>query len=362
MNHSTGTAIRRGGTSTNSRASMMLIGLLVLQLSLAMFLKLSESQYQTVEPTAPLLTCDTTKVDKVIVEENDDDGKSKSRVVFQKDKGSWQLPETFGLRTPTAKVGQLLDLLKDLKKGFPIATTSGATERFKVSPKSFVRAISLYEGQKDPTILYLGSSPSFKTMYAKSSSSNDIYTVDLMPSQINAKSANWVDNSVAEVIPSLIVCLEFESFKVQKAGTTWTMTAHDKTETLPENVALSFGANVSNTPINSVLGTTDKPEYNSGHPELSYKLTLKDGKSVTYRYSKSRDGNQIVLKTSDNNCYFEVDESLLHRLKGFSAESLMVMKSEAEKAKRAQPPVQGEMPDKVKKQSIPDATNKTPIK
>ncbi len=323
-----------GFTVPSQRILSVLSALLAVQLALAASLKFSEVRYQPVEASRPLLTCDFAKVSRVVIEERHADGKTTSKVEFQKDSQGWQLPEYFGFRASADSVNQLLSHLRDLKKSYPVSTTAGAADRFKVGPENFERAVELYGDHQKLGTLYLGSSPSFRTVYAKTPGTNDIYTVELSEYQINGKASEWIDRSALALKPAEVSIIDLGSFQLKKTDSQWTLVRGDKAEPLHDVVATPVVDAVAGLSINSVLGTKEDPTYNADSLVLSCRLTLKDGKTVAYAFFKPKDRSCHVLKISDKPWYLAVDDWVVNRIKGFTASSLL--KSEEKETARKQ--------------------------
>jgi len=306
--------------------------LLVVQVALAVVLKLSEIKYQPVEPTAPLLTCDFPKITNVVIEESQNEGKSKSKVVLQKVPGGWQIPGYFGVPASSDRIDQLLTTLKDLKKGFPISTTTGADEHYKVGADNFERSISLTDDHQKVTTLYVGTAPVFKLVYAKLPDRNEIYTVKLIPFQLDGKQNDWVDHSIIALQAGNIKSVDMGSFKLQKTDNKWTLTSpgsQSKTGTLHDTVAQNLLDAVSHVTFNMVLGTKPDPTYNMENPVLAFKVALNKGDDVTYTFSKPKDKPYYVLKVSSQPWYLSVDEWAFLMLKSMTPDALFRSEAQA---------------------------------
>jgi len=326
-------AVGTGFTIPSQRALMLLAALLMAQMVLTIIFKVSEARYQPVEASQPLLACDFSKISKVIIEERQADGKHTSKLVLQRDQQGWQLPEYFDFRASADNVNQLLTTLKDLKKGYPISTTSGAAERFKISPSNFERAVELYADNQRVSTLYLGSSPSFRAIYAKTPDTNDIYTVEIAAYQINGKASDWIDRNAIALKPDEISAIDLASFQLKRKDNKWTLVSGGKSEPLHDIVAQDVVDPFAQLSIQSVLGTKPEPSYGMDKAVLSCSITLKDGHMLSYTFSKPKDKNYHVLKISDKPWYLAVDDWAVDRIKGLTAASLL--KNEAAKAARS---------------------------
>ena len=309
-------------STQGGRAIAVLTVLFVAQIGLAVLLKLSEKSYQPVEATAPMLSCDFNRIREIVIEQRDSEAKCKSQVILEKDKQGWKLPDYYDFRANIDNVNRLLSSLKELKKGFPVTTTAGAAERFKVSSNNYERAVCLYDDRNTATTLYLGSSPNFRVVYAKTPDSNNIYTAGISDYQVSAIPADWIDRTMTALTASEVTSVDMGTFQVRKVDGKWLLVTKNKQELISKRVAFEFANTVTNVTISSVLGTKADPDYNLDKPVLSYGVTLQNGSVVTFTFAKPKGRSPLVLKVSDKSWYFTVGDWLVNRLKGLSAESL----------------------------------------
>lgn len=341
MSSSNVAAKRVAGGESSSNSLITKLGiLLVFQIVLAIGLKMTESTYQTVEATAALVPIDFAKVNKIVIEQN---AGVKNKVTLQKDGAAWVMPDYHKARASQISVNQLTEVLKNLKKGLPVATTNGAVERFKLKPDNSVRTISLYqEGSTDPSVLYLGTSPGFKSIYAKTAKSNEIYTIPLAEYQVLATPADYLDRSIAFFSAPEITGLEVNNLKLQlNSSNKWEVTSDGKTQPVRSLNALPFVNQFGEISINSIKGEKELPSFDSEHPELTYKIKLKN-REVTVKIAKLKNSNsEYVLKRDDGDLFCGVDEPTVRRLRGMSIDSLI---AKDEGKKNGEQPQKGDAP------------------
>lgn len=343
MNNSSpanGGAIGNKSGESTKRVATALCLLLAVQVALAIVLRASETKYQPFEPTAPLLKFDLSKISKLVIEESENNG-TKSKLVLQKIKDGWLIPEYYNAPGSSVKIDGLLNTLKDLKAGYPTTTSAEAAEHLKVSPGNFVRAISLYDDRQKITSLYLGSSPGFKMVYAKTPSSNNIYAIDLTQTRITTKPEDWIDIGMVKIKQARVTGVDMGSFRVSKVKDQWSLTFQDKTHAMHESVVRGLIDAVTHVPVKSVLG--DKPDVayadKSDMPVLSYKITLSDGSIITYSFFKPRYSTVDVLKVSNNNLYLGVDDWTVNNIEKMSPDSLLALDArEPKESQEKEPP------------------------
>jgi hypothetical protein len=314
---------------------MFLSGLLIAQLALAALLKVSETKYQFSEPTASLLTCDFSSVNAIKIEEADlANDKKKSSITLKRDPNGWSLPDLHGFPASTGNVDQLINRLKGLKKGLPVLTSSGAVERFKVSPEKFERAISLYKGNEERVgTVYFGMSPNFRDVYARVSGDDNIYQVELPLLEITTRPENWLYKEFATYRSKDISGVDMGKFQVENTGgENWVLKSNGKEHRLSKFVALEFVNAVANLSIASVLGINALPEYQLENPILTFDIKLKTGKSIKYSFAKLKNGN-YVLKMSNKDFFVEINQWLVRPILEDTEEA--ILKKEAASAAQA---------------------------
>ncbi|HEY9784378.1 MAG TPA: DUF4340 domain-containing protein [Candidatus Obscuribacterales bacterium] len=305
--------------------------LLVLQIAFGTLLLLRSSSYLPAEATSPLMSCDFGKIEKVVFEERQNGGTTK--LVLAKEKGGWVLPECYGFPAAQSTVTQLLDSLKETKKGLPVTATKEALERFKVTAENFTKAINLYDGQNKVTTLYLGSSSGFRAVYARTPENNEIYTIEIPEYLVTTKADDWIDRHVLRLNANDLVAVDMGSFQLKKskAEKKWALVHQEKTTTLHDSVADELIDALANLSVNSALGTKMDGEAAS---ILTVQSSLKEGRALTYAFSRLKDKGTTVVKASDKPWYMAVDEWSIKRLKEVTPASLL--KREADEMTKEQ--------------------------
>ena len=115
----------------------ILSGVLAAQLLLAGVLDLTGKEYGAFQAEEKLLSFDKQAVSGLRIEDGTDS------VVLQKQEGQWLLPESGDFPASQRDVGNLLDNLAALQKGWPVASTHAAARRFSVDEDQFERRLTL---------------------------------------------------------------------------------------------------------------------------------------------------------------------------------------------------------------------------
>jgi hypothetical protein len=306
----------------------MLAVLLAAQLVLAVGMSFTAPDLTAVRPDTPLLDLGDRSVDRLTIEGPDD-----QQLVLARQGEDWVLPETGDFPADSSKVDHLLERLKGLKRGLPIATTAGATKRFKVSDDAFERRVLLAQGADTLATLYLGTSPGMRRIHARTDADDAVYAAEFGIYDAPVKSEDWENKSVLQIPPGEIEKLTLSALTLSRLPGTGSGAAAEEgdkqkggqpgwiAETLGEGETLNQ-ANVdtlvdklAGLNIAAVLGREEKPEYGLGEPALVLSLQRQGGEAVEYRLGKREAENDYVLKASSRPEYF--------RLPGYAGEALI---------------------------------------
>lgn len=291
----------------------ILVCLLIAQVAFTLILWIGQVRQQSIDSAAKLIRFDFGSVNAVTIEAASG-SETHSTLSLKKDEHGWILSDYYGAPATTAAVNQVFVLLKALKKGFPVATTADAVERFKVGPTNFEHAITLIAPAKKKLTLYLGGSSGPKTIYARLSDSNDIFSIDLPEYVFSTKGADWFDRSIARLKPSDISKIDTGKFKIQEVAGKWTLTINGRDQVISKETAMPCINKLAFLSINSIIGTKKDVDFKTLTPVWSCDITAKNGKTVTYDFYKPKDKNYSVLKLSNKDYLFQVDDAEVKQL------------------------------------------------
>jgi hypothetical protein len=295
-----------------SRNSLKLLGvLLVAQLGLAVGLNLQADRYNgSFKSDTPLLSLGSRPVDNLLIEDGDG-----NRVELTRKGGRWVLPQAQNFPVTKGRVDALLKRLAALKISWPVASTSGAAERFKVADDSFRERLTLRQGDAVLARLYVGTSPTYRKANVRVDGEDDIYSVELQPVDMPAEISAWEDKSLLTLNTDDITRVELPGVTLEQKGDSVQVddlgdgeqTASAESKALINRIAnLRYTASAGKVAENG--GEQDKKAFD-------FSLTLKSGEKREYRFTPSADGKDYLLKVSGQPWRFRVSKYTFNSIK-----------------------------------------------
>ncbi len=285
-------------------------GLLVFQLVLVAAVNLSGDDYSAFQAEEKLLAFNVETIDRLKLESGD------QRVMLEKQDDRWVLPETWNYPADTDAVIRLLNTLSALSKGWPVATTSGAAERFKVAKNDFERKITFLNGDQEQATLYIGTSPGFRKAHVRLDGDDHIFAVALESWEVSAQADYWLKKDILRISPIDIDRIVMADVVLTRSDLT--LQPEDLAEQeAPDTAAIdSLIHRFAGLQIQSVLGGEDSEDYQLDKPVLEIDVTLKHGDVFNYRFSKpDAESGYYILKRSDLPYYFTVAEFSVNALR-----------------------------------------------
>jgi Domain of unknown function (DUF4340) len=311
-------------------------GLLAFQLVLVIAMNFSSDDYGAYQSDEKLLPFDIETTSRLRF----DDG--IQHVILEKQNDEWVLPEIRGYPVNANALGKLLKSLSTLSKGWPVATTPGAAERFKVAENDYERKVSFMKGSQVQATLYIGTSPGFRKAHVRLSGSNDIFVVTLESWETSAQADHWLKKDILRINPMDIDRLVMNDVVLIRSGQTMQPVDLAEHETPDTETINSLINRLAGLQIQSVPETVDKEDGQQSELVLEIDLTLTHGESLKYRFFKFEEaGSHYSLERSDLPYSFivaafsvdalrETERSVLVRTDTGDSESIPELKKESD--------------------------------
>lgn len=286
------------------KAINILIILLISQLVLALLLGLRSNRLAVVEPDQRLLTFNRENLKQIRVSQRTDD--KLEVLVLRKDEGKWVLPDHDDIPVSPSKIEDFLKNLSDLKAGWPAATTLIAARQFDLGSDNWQKQIEIVTDDEQPTKLLIGSSPSFKKVYARLDGENISHTLNFPSHELSIKMEDWFDRAIARVDRNKIRNITMGELAIINNDGDFTISDIPEGKELKKSDLSELITRLTDVTVQKVLGVKDQPEFNQKQPLLQYTIELQSGDALTYKISQIKDSESYVLKASNLPYYFAV--------------------------------------------------------
>ena len=176
-----------------NRLSNILLLALAVQLLLVAAVFWPRSDIGEAAANQLLLELDGNAIDRITIGGND------TSLLLSRTENGWSLPDYHSLPVDNQKMGAVLDDLPALQRGWPVANSSGARERFEVSEESFQRQVSWYGGEEELGRVYIGTSPGFRKVHARVGEEDPVFAVTFNTFDLPLQGADWLDKTLLQV-------------------------------------------------------------------------------------------------------------------------------------------------------------------
>jgi hypothetical protein len=307
------------------RGTLILGGLFVAQLGLAGLLAMTGSDYGAFNAKDPLLAFEPGKIDQIAIDQSAGGGS----VTLKKQDGKWVIVPFAGFPADPQKVSAFLDKLRDLKKGFPVATTSDAANRFKVSDAINERRIVLSSGGKETAKLLVGTSPSYRLANVRAGDSN-IYSVTFSAYEAGSRGDDWMDRGALTIPADQVASIAFPDVTLERGkDSKFAVTGVKDGEKPVDGKAQQAASAVLHPAFDAIQGKGAEEVARLGTPDIQIEVKKTDGGTRTYKYKKEATGGAYLFTVSDQDYVFRVTEGSISAITDAKREKLIEQPNKA---------------------------------
>ena len=277
----------------------------LIQVALTVKTWMGAPELQSHSRGSQLLSFKTSDIDTLQIQD------SKSEVQLKKEENKWILAD--GFPADVDKINGLLKKLSGLQYNLPVATSPKALARFKVAKDNFERHLQLMSNNKVMAELYLGTGAGARQSHVRSGQQESVYSVAMGSYDLPVTPEGWQDKKILQFKVADVTDMELEDLKLRrkpdagkKKGTPlWVDNSLPSGSAVNQQVANEGLSKLASLRFTRILGREEKPEYGLSEPLLTVNLIFKDG-SRLYTFSKIKDSEDICLKVSDRDEYFQL--------------------------------------------------------
>lgn len=290
-----------------------LAGLLLLQLIAAAAIYLFTQQDASQNTRESLLSLSKAKIDKLEISGDE------QTVVLQKQNDQWILPELHDLPVNSVKLNTVLDNLNALQTGWPIATTKGSHQRFKVTEDNYQRRIKLFQDNQVVADFFLGTSPGFRKVHLRKNDEDEVYSMELNTYDFPTKNNDWLNRKLLAV--NNIKTIEGSDFKLRQGDSQW-LFAEDNANTVDEDKAKRLMQAFNGLTVSDVVN--EKPELSDSQKTV---YTVENERQFTFTFF-NKESNYYV-KRDDKEQLFTLTKYEFERFTNHTKEALTLKQEQS---------------------------------
>jgi len=246
-----------------------------------------------------LLSFEPDSIQKIEISASGDE----AGMTLVRDENSWQLLS--GIPADDDKVEQFLTKLAAIDSGWPVAEKDSTAKRFEVTNEEHQRRIVLSGADKILGTLYLGTSPGYRKVHARTASGGPVYSIKFSVYEAGVDSSSWLNRSLLQPVGA-VQELELEGvFSLSRDGEKgWIADQNkaldqDAVETLIDRfrnltVMNVYEESVSEAPLLTYIVTDDEGSQRLSIVRLE-KTADEDATSFRYMVSSDRSEGQFEL-------------------------------------------------------------------
>ncbi len=280
---------------------LLLTALLGGQLALALVFALTGSDHAAFNAKEPLLAFDPAKIDQIAID--DDAGHS---VALQKQDGKWVIPASSGFPADQARVESFLSRLAALKKGWPVAETASAAERFKLTEKVHDRRIVLTSGGAKAGELLIGTSPTYRQVHARLADAPAIYAVDFAAYDAGSEADAWMNHDLLDTPRNKIASIAVGDVTLDGKDGKFALAGLGKDDKPLADKIDSLVSALAHPLYDAVQGKGKDALAKVDTPDVTATVKRTDGSALTYRYKKDAAGGVYLFASSAQDYLFRV--------------------------------------------------------
>jgi hypothetical protein len=307
------------------RLSVKMTAVLGFQLILAAILWTSGSDYSAYKAKEPLLTFDPAKVDQIEIGES-----GASAVVLTKQDGGWTVPSLAGFPADGTKVSGLLTKIAGLKKGWPVASTSEAAKRFKVTDEAHERLIALKSGGKEIGKIFIGTSPAFKQAHARAGNGSSIFSVPFATYDAGVRGEEWMDRSLLNTPQDQIASISIGDVTLDRKDGKFVLAGLSQTEKPNETAIYRLVGALTFPAFDAVAGKGPEALAKVSQPDIEVTVKRTAGAPVTLKYKKEEAGSAYLFASSANSFLFRASEAAIEPVVKAKRDTLIEAPKKAE--------------------------------
>jgi hypothetical protein len=259
-----------------TRLNKILIGVLVVQLIVALLVFLPRTLTGQIEDEALLPGLDVDHVTALTITS----GEGESLTLAKKD-GLWVLASAGDYPATEGNVPAFLEKVVAIQTSRLVTETPGSHRRLEVAADDYQRLVEIETDDDSTYRFYIGSSPSFGASHVRVEGQDRVYlTPELGAQDAGTRVTDWVDSTYVNLPSEEVLAFTLQNrqgtFEFTKEGEVWTMAGLTEDEILNDNAVQTLLRRVTMVTLQQPLGTEEKTAYGLDAPGAVVTLKTAD--------------------------------------------------------------------------------------
>lgn len=302
----------------------ILSGVLVLQIVLVAFFGFRGDELASFKPNEKLLNLSIGGINKILVQK---DG-GKDGLTLVKEGAEWRIAELENFPAKLSDVESVIKKLAELKKSWAVGNSDIAARQLKTHEKSYERKVSVFEGDKS-SVIYIGSTPSFKKVHARVDGDSNTYSVDFSIYDFKYTNNDWLDKNFYAVGKEKVkrfsvndVALKLDNSDPKNIKYVFDAADLPAGQNLNQAKVTEYLGKLGTLAIKEVVTGDEKAKVADKKSVLEVKIDRTDNTQVIYGFYEGKDANDILLKSSSQPYVVRVDKAVFEAFKKMTKEEL----------------------------------------
>ncbi len=279
-----------------------------IQIALVAAAYIGGSDLESTSVSSAMLTFQPQDVDRIVIA-----GASGAEQITLEKEDGWHTAD--GFPADRQRIERLLQKLSGLKHGLAVATSASALSRFKVDEQAFERHVTLSKGDGVIGDLYLGGGAGVRQSYGRAASQKAVYAVTLGSYELPLEQSDWQDKTLLQVSSSAVTSLSaegvtlFRGMETDQKDVAWTSRQTPAGKQVDQDAVARALKLLQTLRFSKASGSQAPSGYDLEHAAMVLNIRY-PGKQRQYSFFRANNEGDIdLLKVSDRNEYFQMDES-----------------------------------------------------
>ncbi len=300
----------------------VLLILLVVQGAILCFKNSSASILQVDSTSSQFVKIVPEAVKKIKIEQPD------KSLELEKTADGWLMPSAENFPADSLKIDQLLHDLQALKATSPVATSLSAAKKLKTGVTGFEKKLTLVS-EDGEEVIFLGSSPTFKKLYARVNGSDNTYIVDYQAAELSPSTTSWFSADVLKIQPKELELVEFKDIVLEQSDGILGFATIPENKEVDRKELQGFVNKLTEIAYSEIPLKVAPAGWEQAATVVSYDLMLKGAKQnylikgpIKQKVAE-KDVEKYFLKAAQFPFYFELSKYEVDALTAFTLDKML---------------------------------------